>query len=93
MTYKPIIPKEISRALGQCGLSRHALLWTPNNLYQRLENEAERFRAARVPGKEDDCFVFEVLVRVQAQRHRLTFHVNDRIAPGSLLIEALISHS
>jgi hypothetical protein len=93
VNYKLIIPKPISRALGQCNLSREALLWTINNLYQRLENDPSLFRSNRTVGKEEDSFTYEVHVLDGDRRHRLTFHVNDRMAPGLLLIEALVHRS
>ena len=87
MEWHSILRPHLSRALGECGLSRDALLLVLFALHHTLPEQADRFRRTRDPNRPDSLFLFRVSLPDGALWHRLTFGVDDATAPGYLFVE------
>jgi hypothetical protein len=90
VAYKVLVMPPVSRKLGSLDFSRQVKNTVLSKVYAELQGEeVETYRANRSPGREDDYFVFEQYFGRKGRRLRLTFHVNDRTAPGTLMVEDL----
>jgi hypothetical protein len=75
--------------IGECGLSRNAIVRLYTRLHQELSQEADRFRGRRHPEEPDLYFHYRIQVASGDHWHQFDFAVNDSTAPGTLFLEAV----
>jgi hypothetical protein len=79
------IDREMSRRLGNCGLSRNAAIRFRVRLRDDLENGYHLYRSSRHP--EDERFFSYVLAVADGPlTHRFTFVIDDSTSPDDLFI-------
>jgi hypothetical protein len=87
--YKLILPPDISRAIGNFGLGRQALLGLLNWLYSELEDHADNYRSNRDSTHPDLYFSCELTVWDQGRPRGCRFTVDDARATGILFLVAV----
>ncbi len=85
MQWKVIVPKLISRAVGELGISRWLTVRLLTSIHQDLPLDAPRFRHFRVP-KDQRLFNYRVILPDGEIRHLFAMAVDDTTADGYLMI-------
>jgi hypothetical protein len=92
MAHRAIVGPPVVARIGECGLSRLALVRLYAQLHHELGNEATRFRARRHPEEPDLYFHYRIKLASGDLWHQFDFAVNDTTAPDTLFVEA-VSHT
>jgi hypothetical protein len=79
------IDKEMSRRLGECGMSRNAVIRFRVALRDDLENRYQTFRQFRHP-EDDRFFSYFLAVADEEATHRFWFVIDDSTSPDDLFI-------
>ena len=79
------IDSEMSRRLGECGLSRNAVIRFRVGLRDDLENRYQFFRSLRHP-EDQQFFRYFLAVADGALTHRFSFVIDDSTSPDDLFI-------
>jgi hypothetical protein len=79
------IDREMSRKLGECGLSRNAVVRFRAGLRDDLENRYHLYRASRHP-EDQRFFRYDLAVVDGALTHRFFFVIDDSTSPDDLFI-------
>jgi hypothetical protein len=90
--YHIIVEKNVSLALGACGLQRRGLLNLLNGLYHNLEGRADEFRSERHP-EDETLFLFRDFLLEAGVWHEFVFVVDDTTASSTLLVRAMAHRS
>jgi hypothetical protein len=79
------VPAEITRMIGQCGLTRHGIVRVLTNLHGELAVRYSRYRGLR--HTEDDRLFFFFDACVDGDKmHTFTFHVDDSTSAEHLIV-------
>jgi len=81
------IDSEMSRRLGECGLSRNAAVRFLLQLRDELENRYHLYRSARHP-TDPTYFRYVLAIADGALTHRFFFVIDDSTSPDDLFIIA-----
>jgi hypothetical protein len=84
-----VIPPEISRAIGACGLTRAGVVRVLSTVRFELERRGDEHRGARHP-EDNTLFLFPLRLDEGAVSHRLVFVVDDTTAAGVLFVTDLV---
>jgi hypothetical protein len=79
------IDPEMSRRMGECGLSRNAVIRFRVALRDDLENRYQLYRSSRHPG-DQQFFRYFLPVADGALTHRFSFVIDDSTSPDDLFI-------
>jgi hypothetical protein len=79
------IDSEMSRKLGECGLSRNAVIRFRVTLRDDLEKRYQTFRQFRHP-EDDRFFSYFLAVVAGDSTHRFWFVIDDSTSPDDLFI-------
>lgn len=79
------IDSEMSRKLGECRLSRNAVVRFRSNLSYDLENHYQSYRLWRHP-KDQRFFLYFLSVADGASTHSFSFVIDDSTSPDDLFI-------
>jgi hypothetical protein len=79
------IDSEMSRRLGECGLSRNAAIRFRVALRDDLENRYELYRSSRHP-EDPRFFPYPLAIADGALTHRFLFVIDDSTSPDDLFI-------
>lgn len=79
------IDSEMSRRLGECGLSRNAVVRFHVALRNDLENRYELFRSSRHP-QDPRFFHYSLAVVDGAVTHRFFFVIDDSASPDDMFV-------
>jgi hypothetical protein len=83
-----IVPPEISRAIREFGLGRHALLTLLNTLRQELEDNLASYKHQRDPTYPDLYFWFALSIWDQGEHRTFRLTVDDARATDRLFLVA-----
>jgi len=79
------IDSEMSRRLGECGLSRNAVVRFRVALRDDLENRYPLFRTSRHP-QDQRFFRYDLAVADGSLTHRFFFVIDDSTSPDDLFV-------
>jgi hypothetical protein len=82
-----VIDADLSRRLGQCGLSRNPLLRLLVGLRTDLEDRYQIFKGARHPDRPD-FFLFNTALVDGDELHLFQFLIDDSATADHLFVEA-----
>ncbi len=79
------IDSEMSRRLGECGMSRHAAVRFRIALRDDMENHYPQFRSSRHP-HDQRFFLYPLAIADGPRTHRFFFVIDDTTSPDDLFI-------
>jgi hypothetical protein len=85
---RTIVPPEISRLIGNCGLTRAGLVRVLAGLHGELSQRYDRYRRLRHPDDDRLFFFFDAFADGDVM-HTFTFHVDDSTSPEHLIVTDL----
>jgi len=88
MNWHTIVSPVISRAVGQCGLTRAGVVRVFAHLHNDLPTRADRLRRQRDAG-DPDFFLYRLTLFDGGRLHLCVFSVDDLTAAGFLFVEKM----
>ena len=79
------VPPEISRLIGQCGLTRNGIVRVISDLHTELPEHYPHYPSQRHP-EDDRLFYYFTTVADGSLLHEFTFSVDDSTSPDHLLV-------
>jgi len=85
---RTVVPPEITRLIGECGLTRDGVVRVFTGLHGELPQRYARFRGLRHP-EDDRLFFFFDAFADGDRMHTFTFHVDDSTSTEHLIVADL----
>lgn len=79
------VPPEISRSIGQCGLTRNGVVRVITDLHAELPEHYPHYQQLRHP-EDDRLFFYFAALADGDLLHEFTFCVDDNTSPDHLII-------